>query len=263
MHFPSTFNKYFCFGRHQWIQTQAVFQQKLKHMEKNVGLIVEAKPKTKNTAFTIRQWQKVKTPLKSRMRHPVKLLSTVCFTVFAGAVWQMRQKDWNPTLWRKADWLGRRIIIFNPFKCQTEFGTLCIFCQTMCSNLISIIELDSTSRSKCLLEINWWFSVRLSDKVDSGKTVYFTISPIILSVSLCNEVLLNYIVMGWKQLLLVYIPAHPPLLFCIVPLRSHFDPCQPPCFPPSSLRVIFSLMIKVTHPLSINVEKHSSNLHIV
>ena len=59
---------------------------------------------------------------------------------WADAVWQMRQKDRNPTLWSKR--LGRRIIILNPFKCQTGFRTLCLFCQTICSNLISIIEPD-------------------------------------------------------------------------------------------------------------------------
>lgn len=85
--------------------------------------------------------------------------------------WKGKQ---NPTLLKKTDWLGRRII--NLFKCQTGFRTLCLFCQTICSNLISITEPDSTwdffffpCLSKCLREINWWFSVQMSDKVDSRK----------------------------------------------------------------------------------------------
>lgn len=47
------------------------------------------------------------------------------------------------TVWRKTDWLERRIIIFNHFKCQAGFRTLCLFCQMFCSNLISIVKPDS------------------------------------------------------------------------------------------------------------------------
>lgn len=43
------------------------------------------------------------------------------------------------------DWLtGKKIIIVNLLKCQAGFRTLCLFCQTICSNLISITEPCST-----------------------------------------------------------------------------------------------------------------------
>lgn len=133
----------------------------------------------------------------------------------------MRQRDRN----RKTDWLGRRIIILDPFKCQTGFRTLCLSCQTICSNLISITQPDSRisfhfSLSKCLLEINWWFSIWMSDKVDSRKQFVSWSSHRSLSVFLCNEVLLNYILIGWEQLLLVCISAHPLLLYLPLPPRT-------------------------------------------
>lgn len=47
---------------------------------------------------------------------------------------------------------------------------------------------------------------------ETAENSLFPDLPIALSVFLCNEVLLNYILMVWKQLLLVYISAHPSLL---------------------------------------------------
>lgn len=70
--------------------------------------------------------------------------------------WEMRLMDTNPTIQREGvDWLGREMMIF---KCQSGCRTLCLFCQTICSVLISIAEANSAflslSESR---ETNQWF----------------------------------------------------------------------------------------------------------
>lgn len=133
--------------------------------------------------------------------------------------------------WRQIDWKDG---LLHPilFKCQTGFRTLCLLRQTICSNLISIrrnqtalwffIYLFIVLFQSVYLRINGWFSVQMSDKVDSG-TVYFSISPSLSLSFPCNEVLLNYILMGWKQLLLVSIST---CLSLSDPLLRHLYLCQ-------------------------------------